>query len=77
MSARTGHWTRLGSKVFGKYAAHDIFVDLDTEDLEICWAIRTQPKRGLRRFISTIAAMSLGEGPLGRVCGDATLRKSR
>ena len=27
--------------------------------------MRIQPKRGLRRFISTIAAMSSAEGPLG------------
>src|SRR5215470_11661676 len=27
--------------------------------------MRVQPKRGFRRFISTIAAMSSGEGPLG------------
>src|SRR5258707_576716 len=31
----------------------------------ICWAMYTQPNLGLRRFISTIAAMSSGDGPLG------------
>ena len=33
--------------------------------LEICCAMRIQPKRALRRFISTMAAMSSVEGPLG------------
>jgi hypothetical protein len=31
----------------------------------ICWAMRTQPNFGLRRFISTMAAMSCVEGPFG------------
>ena len=33
--------------------------------LEICSAILRQPMRGLRRFISTTAAISSQEGPLG------------
>ncbi len=32
---------------------------------EICWAMRTQPNFGLRRFISTMTATSSGEGPGG------------
>ncbi|MCK7501136.1 MAG: hypothetical protein MZW92_71695 [Comamonadaceae bacterium] len=37
--------------------------------------MRTQPKRGLRRFISTMAAMSSAEGPLGP--GFAAMRRGR
>ena len=33
--------------------------------LDICSAIFRQPKRGLRRFISTTVSMSSLEGPLG------------
>ena len=32
---------------------------------EICWAIRTQPNRGLRTFSSTVAEMSSADGPFG------------
>jgi len=35
--------------------------------IEICSAIFRQPKRGLRRFILTTAAISSQEGPLGPV----------
>ena len=45
----------------------------------ICWAMRTQPKCGLRRFSATMAAMSSADRPygpgLGR--GDAEEEKSR
>ncbi|MFT5484845.1 MAG: hypothetical protein ACI9GW_003513 [Halieaceae bacterium] len=30
-----------------------------------CWAIRGQPYRGLRRFISTMASMTSFGGPVG------------
>ena len=51
--------------VFGEHATHDILVDLDAEGQSDLLAMRTQPKRGLRRFSSTIAAMSSADGPLG------------
>ena len=38
---------------------------LTPKSWEICWAMRKLPNVGLRRFISTIAAVSSGGGPLG------------
>ena len=44
---------------------HCIFIDLDTDACAICSAIFRQPNRGLRLFISTTAATTSFEGPLG------------
>jgi hypothetical protein len=53
--------------VYGKHATHDIFVDFDAKSVIDLLAMRTQPNFGLRRFISTMAAMSCVEGPFGPV----------
>jgi hypothetical protein len=51
--------------VFRKHAANDIFVDLDAEGMSDLLGDPHNPKRGFRRFISTMAAMSSVDGPLG------------
>src|SRR5258707_15765826 len=51
------------SVVLDEYASDDILIDLDTERAGYFSAIFRQPKRGLRRFISTTASMSSCEGP--------------
>ena len=56
-------WQR--SVVLDEYATHDILLILIANALDICSAIIRQPKRGLRRFISTTVSMSSLEGPLG------------
>ena len=53
------------STVFGGHPPHHILVDLDTEYEGDLLAMRRQPKRGFRRFISIIAAISSGVGPFG------------
>jgi hypothetical protein len=50
--------------VYGKHATHDIFVDFDAKSV-IDLLGRTQPNFGLRRFISTMVAMSCVDGPFG------------
>ena len=56
-------WQR--SLVLDEYATHDIVIDLDTERARYLLGIFRQPKRGLRRFISTTVSMSSLEGSLG------------
>ena len=51
--------------VFRKHAANDIFVDLDAEGMSDLLGDPRVPERGFRRFISTTAAMSSADGPLG------------
>ena len=45
--------------------SNDILVDADSKRFVDLLATLRQPKRGLRRFNSTIAWISSGDGPLG------------
>src|SRR5450631_3865029 len=51
------------SEVLSEDATHDVLVDLDAERMSNLLRNARQPKRGLRYFISRIAAMSSFEGP--------------
>ena len=48
-----------------EHAAHNVFVDVDAEGISDLLGDARTPNLGLRRFISTMAAMSSAEGPLG------------
>ena len=56
---------------FREHATHDILVDVDAESTNDLLGDADTAGTGLRRFISTIAAMSLRKDLWGQVCGDA------